>query len=109
MHADPKKPAADLPLVIQDVREMNGRPQRSTTAHIEDALDDALRGTFPASDPVAVHATVREVERTVARMKVKRRAAKQRPVKARSKKKTGKKKTGKKKLGKKRPSRRRRT
>ena len=49
--------------------------------HMEDALDEALRGTFPASDPVAIHAPL-------IAGKPKRRAKKQ-PVR---RKKIGKKK-----------------
>jgi hypothetical protein len=30
------------------------RPLRATTAHLNELLDEALRETFPASDPVAI-------------------------------------------------------
>ena len=36
---------------------MNGKPKKQDEAHLDDLLDDALAGTFPASDPVsALHA-----------------------------------------------------
>ncbi|HEV7163892.1 MAG: hypothetical protein ACHQAZ_07090 [Gammaproteobacteria bacterium] len=44
--------------------------------HMEDALDEALRGTFPASDPVAIHAPLiagkpkRRAKKPVSRKKI---------------------------------------
>ena len=36
---------------------MNGKPKKPEDAHLDDLLDEALAGTFPASDPVsALHA-----------------------------------------------------
>jgi hypothetical protein len=36
---------------------MNGKPKKRDEAHLDDLLDEALAGTFPASDPVsALHA-----------------------------------------------------
>jgi hypothetical protein len=30
------------------------KPPSATIAHLNDLLDEALRGTFPASDPIAI-------------------------------------------------------
>jgi len=30
------------------------QPLRATMAHLDELLDEALKGTFPASDPVAI-------------------------------------------------------
>jgi hypothetical protein len=36
---------------------MNGKPKKRDDRHLDDLLDEALAGTFPASDPVsALHA-----------------------------------------------------
>jgi hypothetical protein len=70
-------------------------------SHTEDALDEALRETFPASDPVSVDATVHEdeVRRRKAKTTRKKRAAKrQQKTPRRSARPTGK-RTGQKKTG----------
>lgn len=69
--------------------------------HEEDALDEALRESFPASDPIAVHPQVpppnlgdmdeRKTRRTARRKRPAARKTKKRP-KTRSRKKAGKKK-----------------
>jgi hypothetical protein len=32
---------------------MNGKPKKLEEGHLDDLLDEALAGTFPASDPVS--------------------------------------------------------
>jgi len=39
---------------------MNGKPKKPDDAHLDDLLDEALAGTFPASDPVSALYAERE-------------------------------------------------
>jgi hypothetical protein len=39
---------------------MNGKPKAPERAHLEELLDEALAGTFPASDPVSALSADRE-------------------------------------------------
>ena len=38
----------------EEVMLTGKKPQRASAAHIDELLDEALKGTFPASDPVAI-------------------------------------------------------
>jgi hypothetical protein len=39
---------------------MNGKPKKPEESHLDDLLDEALAGTFPASDPVSALYAERE-------------------------------------------------
>lgn len=72
--------------------------------HEEDALDEALRESFPASDPIAVHAQVTPPDPTPrSRHKARRR---KRPSAKKAKKRASPKTRSRKKAGKKKPARR---
>jgi hypothetical protein len=38
----------------EEVMLTDNKPQRAPAAHIDELLDEALKQTFPASDPVAI-------------------------------------------------------
>ncbi len=38
----------------------------ATTAHMNDLLDEALKETFPASDPIAINVELKSPERGIA-------------------------------------------
>ena len=39
----------------EEVMLTGKKPQRASAAHIDELLDEALKQTFPASDPVAIN------------------------------------------------------
>jgi hypothetical protein len=43
-----------VPVVLADKKSQRAAAAAAALAHIDELLDDALKATFPASDPVAI-------------------------------------------------------